>query len=66
MYPTDTDVQFDVIDETIAYSPREERVPREKITAIVTEKGSAYKTENLGNVSSYIGVYPNSLIDTET
>ena len=62
-YPTD--VQFDVIDENIAYNPREERVPREKITAIVTEKGSAYRTENLGDVSSNIEVYPKGLIDTE-
>ena len=62
-YPTD--VQFDVIDENIAYNPREERIPREKITAIVTEKGSAYRTENLGEVSSNIGVYPKGLIDTE-
>lgn len=55
-YPTD--VQVVGVDETVSYNPREERVPREKITAIVTEKGIAYLQESLGGISSNIGKYP--------
>ena len=58
-YPTD--VQVENIDETIAYNPREERVPRKKITAIVTEKGSAYFQESLRNISTNIGIYPEGI-----
>ncbi len=58
-YPTD--VQVEAIDETIAYNPREERVPREKITAIITEKGSADLQESLKDISTNIGVHPGGI-----